>query len=331
MRLIQLKKIVLAIFISLLIIYTCHPIAQNTTASIESHFTGNFSERLKINENNEELAAIGIPYSFSLPIGNSTVLKYYLIANKTYFVNLYGVFVDTDADYDVYIYNSDFTKIKAFLNDPGEEEQGYFKPKENGTYYFLILNNPKTSKSVRAATLTVFEYIFFSIPEKPFNITLKSLLGSNKTYTAPLYNSTYGFLLNVANLTDMKMTFNAIPTKNLAVQMALYQFTSKIDKLYYNPINSENDETIIDDDKGSLGEKTDVSFIVGRRNTEKANDTRVVLFIKVLKGSGNLTITVKIEKTNIQIDLLPYTTSILVSIIILALVIVFEEKLRGIK
>ena len=118
----------------------------------------------------------------------------------------------------------------------------------------------------------------------------KNLSGGNKTHSVENYNSSYGYFVETSNLQEMNLTFIDKPTSKLELQLAIFQFTSLTDKLTYTPLDFEKSESLIKAAKGSLEKEVNFSFVVGRRGTEHANDTTVVLFIKALKGAGNATI-----------------------------------------
>ncbi|MGQ4833737.1 MAG: hypothetical protein ACP6IS_07565 [Candidatus Asgardarchaeia archaeon] len=275
-----------------------------------------------------EISAIGIPYLISVPVGNFTILKYYLYANKTYEIFLYGGFVYANADYDIFILNANFTKVKVLANDPAEEEHDTFKPLQTGFYYFEVINNPYTSNAQSYAFLAVFEQFNISVSKTSYTLELYNFTGGNKTYSVPLFNSSYGFIVNVKGFSDNKFTVIAHPTKNLAVKVSLYEFSSSVDKATYEPTSNQKSTTLIDSNNGELGEKVKVSFIIGRRGYEHTNDTAIVIFLKALKGEGNITIEIILEKTHIEVDILPYASVIIVLTIIFAVIVINEDKLR---
>ena len=282
-----------------------------------------------ITQEDVPIGAIGIPYVISLAVGNSTFYKYYLEKEKTYLIDLYGGFVGSKADYDIYVYNKNFTRLKLFASDPGDEEFGTFTSKNTSYYYIQVVNNPITSKEINYAVLLVLEQVNLTRSEKSKSILLTNFSGGNKTNPVKEYNSSYGYFIKVAELQNMNITFSAKPTSDLEIELALFQFTSTTDKLAYTSSNIDKSESLIDSAKGSYGKEVNVSFIVGRRGNEHTNDTNIVLFVKALRGTGNVTLTISMKKTNIQIDLLPYLLTIASSVVILAVIGLSEEKLRG--
>jgi len=286
------------------------------------------SKKVNLNWTKElELAAIGLPYTVSLPVGNLTFFKYYLYANKTYEIFLYGGFVNANADYDVIVLDSNFAKVKELLNDPGVEEHDSFTPKKTDIYFFEIVNNLYTSESQSYATLVVFEQLDLSTDKNNVELSLNNMVGSNKTYTAPVYNSTYGFVMNVKEIKEYKVTIIADPTSNIAVEVSLYEYTSYLDRIKYS-LDSNDEDILIDSSSGKIGETVEISFIVGRRGYEHKNDTSVVLFIKAIRGYGNITLRILLEKTTIEIDILPYLATVGLTIAILVIIAINEEKIR---
>ena len=285
-------------------------------------------DKIKLAQESVPIGAVGIPYFISLTIGNSSFFRFYLKANKTYIINLYGGFVHSTADYDVFIYDKNLTRLKLLVNDPGEEEFDIFTPQNTSWYYLQVQNNPITSKEISYAILVVLEQLNITANEKNKSISLENLSGGNKTHSVEAHNSSYGYIIDVSNLQEMNLTFVVKPTNRLEIQLAIFQFTSLADKLTYTPSNLEKSESLIKSAKSRFGKEVNVSFIVGRRGTEHSNDTTVILFIKAIRGSGNVTMEINMTKTNIQIDILPYISAVVASIIVFAVLAFSEEKLR---
>lgn len=297
-----------------------------TTQNFQLHSNYTDEEQITIQKNQMSLNAIGVPQPIALPIGMSVFLQYFLLANKSYVINLYGGFIGTNVDYDVYIYSSNFTLIKRLLNDPGIEEFYIFQPTNSDIYNFQIINNPQTSvNQTPLSYFVIFELA--NLTELHYNTSVSNLIGSNKTYTSPLVNSSYGFFLDVKKFQMHRITFTIKPTSKLSISAKLYSFTTYLDKHSYWYTNST--ESIIEKENGAFGEQLNISFIVGMRGNEHVNDTYVVIFIRALKGTGNISINIDVQKVTFEIEiLLPYMIVIIAILSIFILIVIYEEKIR---
>jgi len=133
--------------------------------------------------------------------------------------------------------------------------------------------------------------------------------------------------MNVKEIKEYKVTIIADPTSNIAVEVSLYEYTSYLDRIKYS-LDSNDEDILIDSSSGKIGETVEISFIVGRRGYEHKNDTSVVLFIKAIRGYGNITLRILLEKTTIEIDILPYLATVGLTIAILVIIAINEEKIR---
>ena len=112
---------------------------------------------------------LGFPINVSkdqIDIGKNWTYIFTLDNNSQYHVYFYGEWLGTETDYDIFVYDPQgyletyHTESHGLIEHLGTTvEQPLFKPKKDGNYSILIINDPKDSQRAESGTLMVIEHL----------------------------------------------------------------------------------------------------------------------------------------------------------------------------
>ena len=112
---------------------------------------------------------LGFPINISqghIEIGQNWTFVFTLNNDSQYHVYFYGDWLGTETDYDIFVYDplgyleTYHTESHGLIEHLGTTvEQPLFKPKKDGNYSILIINDPKDSLRAESGTLMVIEHL----------------------------------------------------------------------------------------------------------------------------------------------------------------------------
>jgi hypothetical protein len=112
---------------------------------------------------------LGFPLNISrghIEIGQNWTYIFTLDNDSQYHVYFYGEWLGTETDYDIFVYDPQgyletyHTESHGLIEHLGTTvEQPLFKPKKDGNYSILIVNDPKDSLRAESGTLMVIEHL----------------------------------------------------------------------------------------------------------------------------------------------------------------------------
>jgi hypothetical protein len=163
-----------------------------------------------------------------IPIGKNWTYVYTLSSSSSYHVYLYGDWIGTLTDYDVYVYDplgqleSMHTEAAGLPPHLGTTvDEPFFKPKYTGSYSFLIVNNPGESRGAAAATLMLIENVECNTWCERFltgQVNFINVYNTTWAYEFSTNSSRIEVSINVPNTLDVyeaRLYVMANPTKKM--------------------------------------------------------------------------------------------------------------------
>jgi hypothetical protein len=245
----------------------------------------------------------GIPYSTGLlSKGSAVAAKYRLKEGKTYIILLYGPFVGSRSDLNLYFLDMNGQLLAVSAESPGKPEALTVKIPETGRYLIVVSNEETTSKSSGEGVLLVSE--------------LQPASGSITFQLQPLLFQT-STILNITNIPGNTVTLD-VRGDNFTI--LLYPFTSNRERTEYDPFVPRASLTV-----KSVNGTAELKYMV------KRGDELILMQWKTSQPS-KLTVKCSVhEETGTKITLLEqdliYLTAALATATLIAIAIWGEKKI----
>jgi len=277
-------------------------LTPTTTSSLQVYSKGWYGEAIS---GVQGLHYVGIPYSTGLlPKGSTVSAKYRLEENKTYVILLYGPFVGTRSDLNLYLLDVNGGLLAVSANGQGEPETLTVRIGKTGLYLLVVSNEETTSRSMGEGVLLVSE-----LQPAPGTTTIH--------LQPPLFQASI-----IVNLTGLTGTVH-LTVKGGDFTALLYPFSTNREKTRYDPFVPRASTTV-----KSVNGSAELEYTV------KRGDALILVQFKASRPL-NLTIECRIQgEKGVEIGLLEqdliYLAAILATITLIA-VALWGEKTIGSK
>ena len=169
----------------------------------------------------------GIPYSTGLISKGSSVAAIFELLKGEYAFILYGPYVGTHCDLNLYILDLNGQRLATSANRPGEPELAFLKVNNKKDILVIIANEEATSAEAGEGIILVIKTI------KPPNETDLVIKG-------PLYQA--ALLVQIPSPTGGTLTIKLQGSKG---HIVVYRFTTNRERMEYDPFLPKGDKTVI--------------------------------------------------------------------------------------
>ena len=169
----------------------------------------------------------GVAYSTGdLALGESITAKYLLNKDTTYIVMLYGSYVGTNSDLNLFLLNENGHLMDVSAESEGKTETIIIEVEKSGSYLLVVSNEETTSRMLGGGVLLVSE--LKSIPDS-----------STLELRSPMFETA-----TIVNVTDLRENKIRLEVEGESLTVLLYPFTSNRERTEYDPFISRAPETV---------------------------------------------------------------------------------------